>query len=413
MKIVHLAAGAGSMYCGACAHDALLVSELRRMGEDAVVYPLYTPLKLDGEFAFPQREIHLGGVKAYLQHKSRFFRAIPERWVGWLDNEKLLHWASKFAVSTKPTELGPMTLDTLNGSLGPMAKEFERLADAVALEEPDIVTITNSMLSGVAPLLKVKAATPIVCFFQGEDSFLEALPLFYKEACIEQIRQNSACIDLFIAPCEDHREKMLELLACDPGKVRVVRTGVDTNAIPTAERRKEGEPFTVGYLSSILPGKGLDLLIEATRGHDIRLLVAGKVLDKKYFQSLDKRQFEYLGELSPTDKAAFYGKIDVFCLPSRIRESRGIAVLEALANGVPAVVPDKGVFKEIHALTRAVALCEPESVESLRSVLTRIHGNPQLLNALRSSAREGIRMHYNAQTMAEETLELLRIVARI
>jgi len=399
------------MYCGACAHDALLVSELRRMGEDAVVYPLYTPLKLDGEFDFPQREIHLGGVKAYLQHKSRFFRSIPEKWVGWLDNEKLLRWASKFAVSTKPAELGPMTLDTLNGSLGPMSKEFERLADAVALEEPDIVTITNSMLSGVAPLLKVKAATPIVCFLQGEDSFLEALPLFYKEACIEQIRKNSACIDLFIAPSVDHQEKMVDLLACDPGKVRVVRTGVDPNAL-LGEPKQKGQSFTVGYLSSILPGKGLDLLIEAAQGIDTRLLVAGKVLDRKYFQSLDKRQFEFIGELSYGAKAGFYNRIDVFCLPSRIRESRGIAVLEALANGVPAVVPDKGVFKEIHALTGSVALYEPESVESLRSVLTRIHDHPQWLNSLRSSAREGIRMHYNAKTMAEETLKLLRAIAR-
>ena len=144
----------------------------------------------------------------------------------------------------------------------------------------------------------------------------------------------------------------------------------------------------------------------------MRLLVAGKVLDKKYFNSLERQRFEYLGELSPTEKVAFYGKIDVFCLPSRIRESRGIAVLEALAAGVPAVVPDHGVFKEIHALTEAVSQFEPNSAESLNLALSRLKDTPSLQKALRQSAREGIRLHYNAQTMAEETLALLRNVAR-
>lgn len=401
------------MYCGACAHDALLVSELRRLGEDAVVYPLYTPLKLDGEFDFPQREIHLGGVKAYLQHKSHFFRSIPERWVGWLDNEKLLRWASKFAVSTKPADLGPMTLDTLNGSLGPLAKEFEKLADAVALDEPDVVTITNSMLSGVAPLLKVKSAVPVVCFLQGEDSFLEALPASFRDKCLEQIRKNSTYIDLFIAPSVDHQEKMLQLLGFDPDKIRVVRTGVDPKTENEPLIRPTGEPFTVGYLSSILPGKGLDLLIEATKGLNVRLLVAGKVLDRKFFASLDQKCFDYIGELIPSDKSSFYEKIDLFCLPTRIRESRGIAVLEALAAGVPAVVPNYGVFIEFQILRQAVALFEPGSAESLQTVLTRLRDDPVWIGRLRASAQDKVWWFYNARNMAEETLELLRNVARI
>lgn len=143
----------------------------------------------------------------------------------------------------------------------------------------------------------------------------------------------------------------------------------------------------------------------------MRLLVAGKVLEKKFFASFDQKRFEYLGELSPAEKAAFYGKIDVFCLPTRIRESRAIAVLEALAAGVPAVVPDHGVFKEVHALTNAVALFETGSAESLNKILSRLKDAQSLHKTLRQSAREGIRSHYNALTMAEQTLELLRNLA--
>lgn len=389
------------MYCGACAHDALLLRDLRRLGADAVAYPLYTHLKLDGTFDFPQRRIYLGGIKAYLQHRWRLFRTIPDRWLGWLDDERLLRWASRFAVSTKPSELGPMTLDTLRGASGPLAGEFRRLAEAVDGEAPDAVTVTNSMLSGAAPLLRA----PVACFLQGEDSFLEALPEPYRGECIRQIRLNASAVRLFIAPCEDHRQKMLELLGCEPERVKVVRAGVDVPAC--APRRRPGSALTVGYLSSILPGKGLDLLLEAAKGLGARLLVAGKVLDRRYFHRLNASRFEYQGELRPSEKSAFFERIDVFCLPSRIRESRGIAVLEALAHGVPAVVPELGVFKEIAARTGAAELFVAGSVDSLRSALKRLSEDRARLEELAFRAQDGVRTHYDARATAEQTLALL------
>ena len=43
MRIVHLAAGAGAMYCGACTRDMSLVRGLLSLGHDIQVLPLYTP----------------------------------------------------------------------------------------------------------------------------------------------------------------------------------------------------------------------------------------------------------------------------------------------------------------------------------------------------------------------------------
>jgi len=51
MKIVHLAAGAGGMYCGTCLQANTLVSALREAGEDALLIPAYTPLRVDEEDA--------------------------------------------------------------------------------------------------------------------------------------------------------------------------------------------------------------------------------------------------------------------------------------------------------------------------------------------------------------------------
>ena len=39
MKIVHLAAGAGGMYCGSCLHGNTLAAALKRAGHDALLVP--------------------------------------------------------------------------------------------------------------------------------------------------------------------------------------------------------------------------------------------------------------------------------------------------------------------------------------------------------------------------------------
>ena len=47
MKIVHLVAGAGEMYCGSCLHANTLAAALRREGHDVLLAPLYMPLRTD------------------------------------------------------------------------------------------------------------------------------------------------------------------------------------------------------------------------------------------------------------------------------------------------------------------------------------------------------------------------------
>jgi len=47
MKIVHLVAGAGGMYCGSCLRDNALATELLRRGHDVVLMPVYTPTLTD------------------------------------------------------------------------------------------------------------------------------------------------------------------------------------------------------------------------------------------------------------------------------------------------------------------------------------------------------------------------------
>src|SRR5687768_6776764 len=126
MTIAILAAGAGDMYCGSCLRDDALAAALIRAGQKVVLVPMYTPLRTeDGSIA--GGEVFYGGVNVYLQHLSKVFRHTPRAFDWLLDRRSLLKFAGKFATSTSPAGLGPLTLAILKGEQGPSAKELRRL----------------------------------------------------------------------------------------------------------------------------------------------------------------------------------------------------------------------------------------------------------------------------------------------
>ena len=47
MKIAIITAGGAGMFCGSCMQDNTLARTLRMAGEDAVLVPTYTPIRVD------------------------------------------------------------------------------------------------------------------------------------------------------------------------------------------------------------------------------------------------------------------------------------------------------------------------------------------------------------------------------
>ena len=124
MRIIHIAAGAGGMYCGACARDAALARALIRLGHDVEIIPLYTPLR-DDAGVLPTAPVFYGGISVALQQASRLFRRAPA-WVGSaLDSPALLRAVSRFAIEVRAENLGPMTVSVLAGRDGRQGRELD------------------------------------------------------------------------------------------------------------------------------------------------------------------------------------------------------------------------------------------------------------------------------------------------
>ena len=171
MKIVHLVAGAGSMYCGSCLHGNTLAAALRTAGGDVLLAPLYTPLRTDDEDVSLPR-IAFGGVNVYLQQHWGFFRHTPWMFDRLLDHPSLLRWASRRGAATRPERLGELTVSMLRGEEGRQRKELEKLLHWLETEiRPNVVHLSNVMLSGVARRIGRRLAVPVVATLSGEDIF--------------------------------------------------------------------------------------------------------------------------------------------------------------------------------------------------------------------------------------------------
>lgn len=407
------------MYCGACARDLVLIRGLRARGHDVQVTPLYTPMKLEAPLSVPITPVHLGGINMYLQQKCPACGRLPAWLRGLLDRPGLLNLATRGAVSNKAADLGEMTVSVLSGVAGRQRAELERLLSFLAgSERPDLVVITNTMLGAVGTEVRRRLGVPVVAGLQGEEDFISQMGDRYSSEAQRLMREHARAVSRFIVSYSEHAAKMAEYLDVAPERIRVVRTGLEAAVFQRPGPRVR-EPFTVGYLAGISGGKGLDLVVEATAqlvaaGREVRLRMAGKVLDRGYWRQMQRRlrradladRAGYLGEISLPEKVQFLHSLSAYALPSRYHEARGLSAMEAQAAGVPVVVPARGVFPEMLGLTGGGLLVAPEDPEALAAALMRLQDDPEEADRLGAAGAEGVARYYDVEAAVEETLRV-------
>jgi glycosyltransferase involved in cell wall biosynthesis len=427
MRLIHFAAGAGAMYCGACARDLAMARGLIARGHDVQIIPLYTPLRTDDEAPISLQPVFLGGINAYLQQRSRLFRALPPALDRILDHPALLRWAAQFAIRTEAAKLADMTVSVLSGRDGRQRKEIDRLfAHVRSLQKPDVFSITNSLLVAVAPELKREFDLPVICGLQGEDHFVASMPEPHRSQAQELMRRHAAAVDRFLAPGEVYAQHMADFLAVPRQSIAVVRTGLQIAdfAELAARRALTGPPqnFTIGYLSVITPGKGPDILVEAwaallKQGRRARLRMAGRVMDRPYGErlfasarALGSELFEAAGEVDYPGKLEVLAGSSVFCVPSRFPEARGVAVMEALAAGVPVVVPDAGIYPELLGSVGGGWTFPPGDEAALAERLAYVMDHPAEAETSAQSAAQLMRQQYSADAAAAQLENVLHEV---
>jgi len=432
MNLVQITPGAGAMYCGNCFRDNALVAELRRMGHDVTMLPLYLPLTLDEEDQSAGNPIFFGGISVFLEQKSALFRKAPDWLRHLLASRKLLAWAAGRTASTRASDVGDMLLSMLRGEEGRQARELDELiAWLKTRPRPDAVCLSNALLVGMTRRLQTELQTQVVCTLQGEDAFLDALPETHRAAAWQLLSERAADVDLFIAPSKYFGDLMAKRLGLPAHKVKVVHNGISLTDFPVEGRgsRVQSQKAPVlGYFARMCKEKGLETLVEAfialkNRGQvpRLKLHIGGSCGpgDELFVKSLRKRLAEagYIGEtaffpnLSRKEKLDFLGALSVFSVPANYGESFGLYLLEAMAAGVPVVQPRTAAFPEIVEATGGGALCEPGDPKSLADTIEPLLSNLGQARALGETGRKAVFEMFSAEAMAKQTLRALESMA--
>ena len=174
-------------------------------------------------------------------------------------------------------------------------------------------------------------------------------------------------------------------------RIRVLALGMDTPVAGRSASQFADRRLRFGYVGSILPLKGVDVLVKAFRsirlqGATLEIFGRDDIMPR-YSRQLRRlaatdARVRFRGAFSPDEKDDIYGEMDVLVVPSRAQETFSFVVREAMLRGVPVVAARVGALPE--AVSHGVNgwLFSPGDVDELAALLVSIIARPDALGAL-------------------------------
>ncbi|RQH14620.1 glycosyltransferase family 4 protein [Bradyrhizobium sp. RP6] len=169
----------------------------------------------------------------------------------------------------------------------------------------------------------------------------------------------------------------------------------------------------LGCAARLHPHKRLDMAIRLLPDQPSwHLALAGQGADGARLRLLASDlnvsgQLHWLGEIPPSRMADFLASLDVFVFPTQA-ETFGLAAVEAANAGVPSVVTDLPVLREVLSYEgRPTALFVDTSDHAkLSAAVSALLTDKHLSDELRQNAK-GLKLRYSVDAMVEEYVRIL------
>ena len=216
--------------------------------------------------------------------------------------------------------------------------------------------------------------------------------------------------DLIIAPSlylkqvyENHGFEGRKIIHCDygfplPDKV---------------EPLTPGKPLKVGFIGSLVPHKGVHVLIEAINQLEgkAHLTIYGATnSNPKYFTCLKSMNLEHVTMAGVSDPQHPYPAIseqDVIVVPSLWEENSPLVIHEAQAVGRPVVAFAVGGIPELIRDGVDGILVPPDDVTALADVLNNLAVHPERLVEISQNAKPPKSIEYHAKEIEDLYLSVL------
>lgn len=206
--------------------------------------------------------------------------------------------------------------------------------------------------------------------------------------------------DLIVPVCNANRTWETKLGA-DPGRIKVIYNGIDTEKFRPLEAQKSGPP-TVVSVARISIFKDIVALIQATSRvkqsiPNVRCLLFGDSTEPEYYEkclNTVKRMklegsFYFMGGTREPERAYALGDVVAF---SSITEGFPFAVIEAMACGKAVVATDVGGVNE--ALSGCGLLVKSRDSNALAEAILNLIGDSRLRKELERKALSRARSEF-------------------
>jgi glycosyltransferase involved in cell wall biosynthesis len=342
---------------------------------------------------------HIGGIEettrnvaAELRRRGHEVLIISNRWPHDLPPEEQIEEVTVRRVRLELPALSPRPLIRfLTRSPGAAAS----ILAAVRVFRPDVVHLIGAGPNApyVAALRRLLRSR-IVLTTQGEFG-ADAHRVFERSLSLRWgLRKLLVQADA-LTGCS--RFVLAELESAFPVSVprQVIPNAVDPNELARDGRRSSDGRYVLG-LGRLVEQKGFDVLLRAFARAlpalpEHRLVIGGDGPLRPGLEALaheldlDER-VSFTGALDRAGVAAILAAAEIFVLSSRV-EAFGIALLEAMAAGVPAVATDVGGVLDVATDGETALIVPSDDPDALASAIVRLASEPELRERLAGAAR--------------------------
>jgi glycosyltransferase involved in cell wall biosynthesis len=192
-------------------------------------------------------------------------------------------------------------------------------------------------------------------------------------------------------------------------KVLVIHNGIDVDRYCVAGTRRTGAPVHAVTVGRLDPIKDQATMLRAVRlvvdqVPEFSLDIAGDGPSRPGLEALcaslrlsgHVRFHGYRGEVSP-----YLAEADLFILSS-VSEGIPLALLEAMACGLPAVTTDVGGLPEVVVPGETGWLVPPRSPDALAEAMLRLLAEPVALDRMGRAARRRVEDQFNLKKVVAE-----------
>ncbi len=292
------------------------------------------------------------------------------------------------------------------------------------LKEFDIIHLHYPFF-GVQEFIKAKLPAKLIVSYHmvatanGVKRWLFNLDSSFSERKLKQV------VKIWLVSSADYAEHIVRPRLGQGVEIKILPFGADDEFIPGNKSEhlllklniKQGAPVLlfVGGLDQAHYFKGVDILIKALaqlRDKDFKMIIVGEGNLKNYYQKLAKKlglgtKIIFTGYLTNKELPDYYRLADGFIFPSLNQaEAFGLALLQALACGVPVVASNLVGVRSLVIPGKTGLLVEPGDTVALTQAISKLITRLPEARVYGQTAARIVSNQYRWQIIGKKLLEI-------